>query len=117
MDESGILDTHIDMCSKLLLKSSQNSFDVTISVTGSSQSNADIEYRLTGYSETWQPAGNPDNRISFTNIPYGKYTLEVHETSTGIAREIQVHIDAPILLTHSGTYHTDLADYKTERQA
>ena len=98
MDESGILDTHIDMCSKLLLKSSQNSFDVTISVTGSSQSNADIEYRLTGYSETWQPAGNPDNRISFTNIPYGKYTLEVHETSTGIAREIQVHIDAPIFL-------------------
>lgn len=97
-DESGILDTHIDMCPKLLLKSSQNSFDFTISVTGSSQSSPDIEYRLTGYSDIWQPAGNPDNRISFKNIPYGKYTLEIHETSTGITRRLPVHIDVPIFL-------------------
>ena len=97
-DGSGILDTHIDLCTQLHLQSSDNSFDFTISVTGSSQSNADIEYRLSGYSDIWQPAGNTDNRIAFTNIPYGKYTLEIRETSTGISRELPIDIDVPVFL-------------------
>lgn len=84
---------------ELSLESNENSLVFEIGALGLSLRNLDIDYRLVGYSNKWHPLGNDENKIVYTNLPYGKYTLEVRDNITGSIIELPLEIKVPLYLS------------------
>lgn len=78
-DSTGILSCTFPETSKITLSDNQNRFDIFIaseSFAGEIQSHI-YECRLKGFENDWNPIY--ENRISYSNLPSGNYTLEVRE--------------------------------------
>ncbi|GAE16214.1 hybrid sensor histidine kinase/response regulator transcription factor [Bacteroides pyogenes] len=75
-DSSGILQKDITCTSKIVLKSTQNIFNIEYTSTDYIPFNKDkLIYRLEGFSNTWNILEL--NSITYTNLAPGKYTLVV----------------------------------------
>lgn len=74
--EGSPLAENIALTKKITLGPKQNTFAVSLSLLGSDYGGNALEYRLKGWNETWQRTGS-DNIAAFSNIPHGKYVLQI----------------------------------------
>lgn len=75
-DKSGILSQSLPYLSELNLGSQYRSFDIEVSnINYLKLGNDNIEYQLEGFDKDWIKTNQ--NRIHYTNIKPGKYTLKV----------------------------------------
>lgn len=87
----------IDFADCINLNHDDNNFRLNISITGGKHSYSDIKYRMKGYEDMWQTI-EQGNIISYSNLPSGKYALEIKEANTGMIKSIPVHVPAPLFL-------------------
>ena len=64
------------------LKYSENSFSVDFAIPGHNHSGRVSRYRLKGFDKGWNFVDGDGGKIKYTNLPSGKYVLEV-ETALG----------------------------------
>lgn len=112
-NEKNITDTSIQVLKLLNLDYNQNSFSLEVSNFHLSQNQEfEIVYRLDNYDSTWRYL-DPDYTIRYSNLPAGKYQLEIkykHLENRNIRnRVLNICIDKPfwmkwwfILLTITG---------------
>lgn len=75
--EKSPIDINIDECKKLVLSHDQNSFSIAARVLSYLSSEPEmIEYKLDGYDD-WKELSGTNRNISYSNLPYGHYTLRV----------------------------------------
>ena len=88
------LEENIATTEKIELSPRQNTFAVSYSVLGPDCGYNSLEYRLKGWNENWQRAGK-ENLVSFSNIPHGKYILQVRAINldNGITCHPDIEID------------------------
>lgn len=88
------IEENIATTRKIVLEPQQNTFSVSFSLFGPDCGYNSLEYRLKGWDESWQRAGE-DNLVSFSNIPHGKYTLQVRAINldNGIVSHPDIEID------------------------
>lgn len=78
VDGNIVLPVAINHLNQLKLRPSQNSFTISFSSDNYSRlSRVHYRYRLVEYDRNWIQCPPGQNRASFSNIPPGKYTLEV----------------------------------------
>lgn len=87
----------ITLTDKLQLEADQNSFSLCAPVLSyqAPQSNI-VFYRLDGFDKEWNSITENNSRISYSNLPYGKYVLRVRgANSDGVwcTEERILHID------------------------
>ncbi|MGO4913661.1 hybrid sensor histidine kinase/response regulator transcription factor [Leeuwenhoekiella sp. W20_SRS_FM14] len=76
-DENAILKESIAYSDQLILKHNQNNFSLDFtSLKFPFADNVNYSYNLEGYNEFWTSLKN-SNRINFSNIPPGDYTLKI----------------------------------------
>lgn len=101
VDGNIVLPVAINHLNQLKLRPSQNSFTISFSSDNYSRlSRVHYRYRLVEYDRNWIECPPGQNRASFSNIPPGKYTLEVGTIGddgapSGAVRSLPVIIATP----------------------
>lgn len=73
-----ILSHTIDETSHIFLKYYQNNFSISFAAIGYRLSNQVLyRYRMGGYQNEWQKLNYTNNIVTFSNLPYDTYSLEV----------------------------------------
>jgi signal transduction histidine kinase/ligand-binding sensor domain-containing protein/DNA-binding response OmpR family regulator len=73
-----ILQKSIVETEELILKSQENVFAISFAALNSFRpENNKFEYKLKGFEENWNRLNDDQNRITYTNLNPGKYTLEI----------------------------------------
>lgn len=73
-----VLKTILNQTCELSLTHEQNNFALSFAALGFELSEQIMyRYRMTGLQDNWQTLRYTNNQISYSNLPYGKYTLEV----------------------------------------
>ena len=101
-DSGSPIDRNIDLVRKVTLNPSQNSFAFKVSLLKAGYSGNRIEYRLKGWNDKWAETGS-DGVVSFSNIPHGKYALEIRKgqnpDNAGVTHpEIEITVRPPLYL-------------------
>ena len=66
----------------IVIDHNQNNFTIIVSNLDLFRQGDSYEYRLKGLDDRWYPISD-DNRISFRELPYGKYVFEVRNAKGG----------------------------------
>lgn len=74
--EGSPLTGNIALTRRITLGTKENSFAVSLSLLGSDYGGNTLEYRLKGWSDNWQRTSD-DNLAAFSNIPHGRYGLQI----------------------------------------
>lgn len=73
-----IMDKAVDCCGQVTLNYRQNNFSVSFAALGYSIADQVLyRYRLRGQSDTWNILPRNVNQVYFSDLPYGKYKLEI----------------------------------------
>ncbi len=102
-EEGSPIDRNINLVRKMTLSPSQNSFTFRLSLLKAGYSGNRLEYRLKGWNDTWTETGS-DGAVSFSNIPHGKYVLEIrggqNPDNVSVTRpEIEITVRPPLYLS------------------
>ncbi|MBQ4405667.1 MAG: helix-turn-helix domain-containing protein [Bacteroidales bacterium] len=98
---ANIIDAPINYASRIMLNHSQNRFTLQFGINEYiNQHRIRFKFRLKGFDDHWYDARQMSRSISFTNIPEGRYTLEIKAFFTNneqhsIARNIDVIVLPP----------------------
>ena len=72
------MDKAVDCCGQVTLNYRQNNFSVSFAALGYSIADQVLyRYRLRGQSDTWNILPRNVNQVYFSDLPYGKYKLEI----------------------------------------
>lgn len=100
-----ILQKTLDRTETLQLAYNRNAFSISFSALGYQMSNRIVyRYRMSGYDKEWHQLPYLQNRIYYTNVPSGKYTLEVQvstdygETWKQPGRSLGIEVGSPLWL-------------------
>ena len=100
-----LLDKNIFSSEELRLAHSDNEISFEFSALHfSSPDKIRYAYRLVGFNDEWQETGSQNRRVTYTNLRFGTYTLQVRATNNdGVwapgMRELTLIIDPPVYLT------------------
>jgi signal transduction histidine kinase/ligand-binding sensor domain-containing protein/AraC-like DNA-binding protein len=89
---------------KIELKYDENTFSIGFNVRDNSlKGHVYYAYRLKGLNDTWFEVGN-DQEVTFRNLPYGRYTLEVkariNDKDWGRAHaSVTIYVNPPLWLS------------------
>lgn len=92
--EGSPLMENIALTRKITLGPEENSFAVSLSLLGSDYGGNTLEYRLKGWNDDWQRTAG-DNSAVFSNIPHGKYVLQIRAINpeNGVLTRPDIEID------------------------
>lgn len=98
-DGTDIIDKAIVYTPKVLLKHNHTSIAIEFSVSNYARllKNA-VEYKLEGFDNNWISAQN-SNRISYTNLSPGQYTLRVRSTDQRAENSLSIIVKPPLYAT------------------
>lgn len=100
--EGSPLSENIALTRKITLGPKENSFAVSLSLLGSDHGGNTLEYRLKGWNENWQRT-TAENFAVFSNIPHGKYALQIRainpENEVLTRPDIEIDIRPPFYAT------------------
>lgn len=102
-EEGSPIDRNINLIRRMTLSPQQNSFAFRLSLLRAGNSDKRFEYRLRGWNNEWAETGS-DGTVSFSNIPHGKYVLEIRSgqnpDNISITRpEIEITVRPPLYLS------------------
>ncbi len=92
-----ILPAPLDKTNKITLPYNNRTFTLSVCTDDLyNQTSCPIYYRLTGYNEEWTALGKQYS-ISYSNLPPGKYTLQIKEdnseSNAGITRDLKIEVE------------------------
>jgi len=103
--EENILDKHITVASRITLPNSSNTFSLEFAVLEYTNP-MKIRYasKLDHYDQDWHYLPSPSHAVSYTNLPAGRYTLNVKAYFDGIPEDfstssIEVRVLYPLYLS------------------
>ncbi len=104
-EEENVLDRHISKATQITLPKDKNMFSIKFSVLEyTNPLKITYDYMLEGFNNDWQHIRSFSRRISYTNLPAGRYTLKVKAFFDGYPedysyREIGIRILPPWYLS------------------
>lgn len=103
--EGDILNKTLDKTESITLAYNQDAFSISFSALGYQLSDKIVyRYRLQGYEKSWNVLTYKENRIYYTNVPDGNYTLQIQvstdngDTWENPGRELIIEINPPLWL-------------------
>lgn len=79
-----VLPKILNQMDKLTLHHDQNNFTLSYAIMGYQLSNRFMyRYRLKGFESAWQEVTVKENKVSYSNLDYGKYVFELQASSDG----------------------------------
>ncbi len=103
--EGSPLSTSIDNASELTLSHNQTSFSISARVLSYITSlNKSLRYKLEGYDDDWRHLDDERSVISYSNLPYGSYTLRIEldkqEKDWNVeSRILKIYVNPPFYLS------------------
>lgn len=91
-DENPQLETSFPLVKTIQIKPSNHKISIQVTTSGIvTRRNSRLRYRLKDYDSNWIITDN-NALISYTNLPHGKYLLEIECLGTSLRREILIHV-------------------------
>lgn len=91
-DEGPNLNTSLPLVKEIHLEPSNHTISLQVTTSGFiTRRNSKLRYRLKNYDHDWNITSN-NAFISYTNLPHGKYLLEIECLGTSLRREILIHV-------------------------
>ncbi len=98
-----LLEEDVGYASKIVLPHSLGSFSISLSTFSFGSRDDVMLYRLRGFDNSWRRLEREENKVSFINVPAGRYAFEYRtaENAQEPASSIEVHITPPWYATYA----------------